>query len=376
LPTEHRADVAVIGAGIVGLAHALAAARRGLRVAVFEREQRAVGASVRNFGLHWPVGLALTPLHERALRGRARWLEAAAKAGFWCVENGSLFLAYHADEQAVLEEFESRANGSTCVLLTAQDVARRTSAAQTNGLRCGLFSATELTIDPREAIRKIPAWLTEAYGVAFRFGAPVNAITLPVLETVTESWRVERAFVCSGADFETLYPQHFAGSGLTKCKLQMLRTAPQPAGWRLGPTLCSGLTMARYDNFSGCPSIRPLRERLARDWPEHVRWSIHVMLAQNELGELITGDTHEYGLTFDPFDSERANQLILAYLSTFAQAPSLEIAERWHGIYSWLEGHSEFVAEPEPGVTIVQITNGLGMTLAFGMAEEIVNGEI
>lgn len=372
MPTPQHADLAIVGAGIVGLAHALAAVRRGLRVVVFERNERAVGASIRNFGLPWPVGLALTPLHERALRGRAVWLEAAAKAGFWCKENGSLFLAYHADEQAVLEEFEQAASDSIFSMVTPSEVERHTPAGVIDGLRAGLFSATELTIDPREAIRKLPEWLAREFSVAFRFGTPVNAIALPCIETANETWHVERAIVCSGADFETLYPQVFAASGLTKCKLQMLRTAPQPAGWRLGPTLCAGLTMARYDNFAGCPSVIALRERLARDWPEQTHWGIHVMLAQNGAGELVFGDTHEYGLTFDPFDSERANHLILNYLNSFARAPQFEIAERWHGIYSKLNGQSEFVAEPEPGVTIVQITNGLGMTLSFGLAEEIL----
>ncbi len=90
--TTTKTDVAIVGAGIVGLAHALAAARHGLSVTVFERDERALGASVRNFGLPWPVGLALTPFHARALRCRSVWLETAHEAGFWLTENGSLFL--------------------------------------------------------------------------------------------------------------------------------------------------------------------------------------------------------------------------------------------------------------------------------------------
>ncbi|HVW94267.1 MAG TPA: FAD-dependent oxidoreductase, partial [Devosia sp.] len=43
-------DLAVVGAGICGLAHALAAARRGLKVIVLDRDAQANGASIRNFG--------------------------------------------------------------------------------------------------------------------------------------------------------------------------------------------------------------------------------------------------------------------------------------------------------------------------------------
>ncbi len=56
MPTDHQYDDAIVGAGILGLAHAYHLSRLGRRVIVLERDVRAVGASVRNFGMLWPVG--------------------------------------------------------------------------------------------------------------------------------------------------------------------------------------------------------------------------------------------------------------------------------------------------------------------------------
>ena len=101
---DRSVDVAVVGAGIVGLAHALAAARAGLRVALFERDERAVGASVRNFGLVWPVGQP-AGLYDRALRSRDVWLEVAERTGIWHRASGSLLVVRTPEEEAVAEEY-------------------------------------------------------------------------------------------------------------------------------------------------------------------------------------------------------------------------------------------------------------------------------
>ncbi len=102
---DRSADIAIVGAGIVGLAHAYMALRKGYRVVLFEREQFAIGASVRNFGLVWPIGQEPGAGLDRALRARQHWLEVSQQAGFSLQTNGSLHVAYHEDEWNVLNEF-------------------------------------------------------------------------------------------------------------------------------------------------------------------------------------------------------------------------------------------------------------------------------
>ena len=228
MPRAKQADIAVIGAGIAGLSHAYEAARRGLSVVLFERNAQALGASIRNFGMILPLGMASGVVHERAMRSRAVWLDVASQAGIWHERAGALVLAYHEDERAVLREFAGQAPalGYPCTWLDADDVVRRSQAVKEEGLRGGLWSPAEVIVDPREALAKLPAFLRRTYGVTLCFGKAVTGVALPYVEAGDETWRVERAVVCSGADFETLYPATFAASGLTRCKLQMMRTVP------------------------------------------------------------------------------------------------------------------------------------------------------
>jgi D-hydroxyproline dehydrogenase subunit beta len=166
--------------GIVGLAHALAAAKRGLKVAVFERNPDAVGASIRNFGMIWPIGQPAGILLDRALKSRQIWTEVAAAAGIAIDPCGSLHLAYRSDEMAVLQEFfDTRSADDTIRLLSASEVADKRSVVVMNGLLGALWSATEMTVDPREAIRQLPVYLTSAYGVEFHFSQVVTEIAYP-----------------------------------------------------------------------------------------------------------------------------------------------------------------------------------------------------
>lgn len=363
----------VIGAGIAGLATARALAVRGYKVTVIERTGRAVGASIRNFGMVWPIGQPDGGMYETAMLSRKIWSTVCTEAGIWHDEVGSLHLAYSADEYAVLQELSQVYQHRNYQLLTPAEIKKISPNTVAESLAGGLFSSDELIVDPREAIAKIPDYLTEKYGVEFRWGVAATDIAYPAVISAGETFEADDIYVCSGADFETLYPKVFAALPITKCKLQMMRMAAQPEAQRIGPAICGALSLAHYSSFKQASSLQALRARFEKEYPEYLKWGIHVMVSQNQAGELTVGDSHEYGHTHDPFDKRFINQLILDYLKTFAQFADETVIETWNGIYPKLtNGETNLVLEPEPGVTIINGFGGAGMTLAFGVCEQLM----
>jgi FAD dependent oxidoreductase TIGR03364 len=366
-------DVAVVGAGILGLAHAYHLARQGRHVIVFERHPRAQGASVRNFGLLWPIGQPAGPLHLLARRSMEIWLEVLKECGLWHARCGSLHLAYHDDEAQVLREFASAEGGERgCEMLTPRQVLERCPVVRPDALRAGLWSPVETSVDPREVIMGLPAWLQQTHGVEFQFGVAVVQYERPVVYTSASEWKAKQLIVCSGDEFQTLYPSAFAALGLARCKLQMLRSQPYPSNWLLGPILAAGLTLRHYASFGGCPSLPALKDRLDAELPEYGRYGIHVMAVQNGRGELVLGDSHEYGEDIEIFDKREIDDLVISYLATFLSAPDLRIASRWHGCYAKHPRAAYAVVRPAHRATVVTAVGGAGMTLSFGLAEQVV----
>ena len=367
-----KVDVAIVGAGIIGLAHAYVAARSGRKVAVFERNPFAMGASIRNFGMIWPIGQPAGPLHEMALRSREIWLEVLRAGELPFFATGSVHATYREDEEAVGREFSEKGPslGYECAWLTPRETLERTSAVRADGLRGALWSATELTVDPRQIISSLPKFLTERYGVQFCFNTAVRSVETSRLEEGGQNWEADSIIVASGDDFQTLFPEYFRQSGITRCKLQMMRTVPQPEGWSLGPSLAFGLTFKHYPTFQVCRSLQTLKKRIARENPEFEKWGIHVMVSQNASGELTIGDSHEYGLAVDIFDKPEVNRLILNYAREYLRVPTLEIAETWHGVYAKHPEHAYVRSRPADGVELITVTSGIGMTMSFGIAEQ------
>jgi len=372
---DRVADVAIIGAGVIGLAHAYMAARQGLKVVIFDKDEFAVGASVRNFGLIWPIGQHPLVGLEYAMRSRAHWIEVAAKAGFWINQNGSLHVAHHRDEWEVMEEFmaNNRNEVFDIQLLSAASTLQKSEVVKAKGLKGSLWSATECTVNPREAIRRIPFWLQEKYGVVLKFGQMVREISVPKINTSKEEWKVERVFVCNGADFQSLYPEVFDKQNLIKCSLQMMKASIGGERDLIGPSLCGGLTLRHYASFMNCQSLDSLSDRFDRENPLFKKHGIHVLVSQHAEGDITIGDSHHYNNAVEPFNDNFIDGLILKYLHTFTSFNNLNLKEHWQGVYAKLESEIFSRVKADHGVTIVNGFGGAGMTLSFGVAEESID---
>ena len=370
----NKPSAIVIGAGIVGLATALALAKRGFKVTVFERNERAVGASIRNFGMVWPIGQATGPLFERAMLSRSIWKQICLEADIWHDEVGSLHIANSEDELAVMTEYvEMNQAYRECLLLTPKQTLAKSDGVNPSALKGALWSGTEMIVEARVAIGKIASYLEEKYAVDFHWNTAISQVESSKVKSGARIWQADEIFICSGAEFETLYPEIFIRQDITKCKLPMLRIISQPDGWRIGPALCGSLSMIHYPGFHATPSLSSLRKRYEEEYAEYLKWGIHVMAAQNHTGEITIGDSHEYGLVHDPFDKDFINQMIIKYLKTFTNFKDNSIGQTWNGIYPKMKnGETELILQAAAGITIINGLGGNGMTLSFGLCEQVV----
>ena len=106
-------DLIVIGAGVLGTAHAYYAAKRGWRVLLLERGDWPGEASVRNFGTLMPGSLT-GEWRRRGMESIAVYRELAPQAGFDFFPCGSLYHVTTPVEADVLTGFARLAPAERC----------------------------------------------------------------------------------------------------------------------------------------------------------------------------------------------------------------------------------------------------------------------
>ena len=367
---SQKFDLAVVGAGIVGLATALAAVRRGLKVIVIDRDDRANGASVRNFGFITVTGQERATMWARARRSREVWREVAQAAGIRIVHTGLWMTVRRPESLQVLEAFMNTDMAEGCRLLSPVDVRRRCPQFQAPDLAGVLESTVELRVESREAIPRLAAWLTEAHGVTFLRNTAVRAVDMPGVQTSRGRVDADRVAVCPGDDFSGLYPERLDQAALTRCKLQMLRLADP--GFKLPGALMSDLGLGRYQGYAQLAAAAPLMARLAVEQPEHLRHGIHLIVVQSADGSLVVGDSHHYSATPDPFSHQTIDALILdEYRAALGIEPP-PIIERWTGTYASAADRAVLIDTPEAQVRLAIVTCGAGASTGFAIGEELI----
>ncbi|MES2065414.1 MAG: TIGR03364 family FAD-dependent oxidoreductase [Pseudomonadota bacterium] len=359
-------DVAIVGAGIVGLAHALAAARDGRRVLVIDRDAQANGASIRNFGFVTVTGQEQGTVWRRARRSRDVWMEVAGPAGIAVEHHGLTMVAQRPEARAVCEAFLQTDMAEGCAWHDAAAAQTLLGAIRPAALEGVLTSAIDIRVESRTAIPKLAAWLAAHHGVEFWRGVAVHCVETGQLETSVGTIPARAIIVCPGDDLATLFPDALAG--ITRCKLQMLRLA-EP-GYRLPTAIMSDLGMVRYLGYATLPEAAALRQRLEAEQADHLANGIHLIVVQSADGSLVVGDSHHYAATPDPFSKDAVDALILdEFRAVFGHVPP--VLERWTGTYASAASHSR-VTRPLPGVQVVTVTSGTGASTAFALAEETI----
>ncbi len=371
MPTDRPFDLAVVGAGIVGLACALAAARRGKRVVVIDRDAQANGASVRNFGFITVTGQARGDMWRRALRSSQVWEEVAADAGIPVLHRGLLLAARRPESVAVLEAFLRTEMGADCRLLDAADVKRDHAALATPDLVAALWSPHELRVESREAIPRLAAWLEGRHGVAFMRETAALAVETSKVVTSRGVVEADAVAVCPGDDFVSLFPDRIAAHGVTRCKLQMLRLADP--GFRLSAGVMSDLGLVRYAGYAALPEVEALRTRLQVEQGGQLEHGVHLIVVQSADGSLVVGDSHHYAATPGPFADEAIDRLILDEFEAVFAHKAPPVVERWIGTYASASDRTVLIDTPAPGVRLAMVTTGAGASVGFALGEVLAS---
>lgn len=371
---EQTADLVIVGAGIIGLAHAAEAVHRGLTVQIVERDSEAVGASVRNFG-HACITAQSAELLDLAQTSRRGWLRTAALAGFWAPEAGAVVIARSPGEAALLEQFHAARGGEAVRLLSTAEVDARLAApgrAADPAIVGAAWLPADLRVDPRTTVATIAAWLAEQPGVRFHWRTNAHGAGDGTVHTSRGPVRGRHILVCVGHDLDRLYPATAQAHDVLRCRLQMA-LVEAPGGYTHDAAVLTGTSMLRYGGMAELPAAAAVRAELERTEPELLQLGANLMFTRRPDGTLLVGDSHHYGVTADPFLDESIGRHLLDGVARVLGVEQLRVLQRWQGVYA-SSGQTDILrATHEPTVSSVTVTTGLGMTLAFGLAAQTLD---
>jgi FAD dependent oxidoreductase TIGR03364 len=243
----------------------------------------------------------------------------------------------------------------------------------TAGVVGGAFLPLDLRVDPRTSAARIADWLA-SQGVHFEWASSVRTVELHAVHTSTATIAADAVVVAVGHDVDEMFPGLAQSAGIGRCRLSMLAVA-NPLPHAVEPAVMSGFSMLRYPAYEVCPSLPKLRSSLQASAPDAIAAELNLMATQLPDGDLIIGDTHDYGTNDDPFRAEERDQLVLREAAALLGVDHLGVRQRWQGVYASAP-QPYLLATPQPGVTLAAVTTGIGMTTAFGFAADVLTAAL
>jgi len=375
--TRH-ADIIVIGAGVLGTFHAYFAAQKGYKTLLIERNTFPGDASTRNFGMIVRSIVETSGEWSTYVRSSQEIYQSIQQQQDIGVQvKGSLYIASTDLERTILQEFsQAFSSAYNCTFLDAGEALHRYPFIQTSYCSGALLFPDDLTLEPRRTLRQLIQYVVQTVPVEYIPNTTIVAVESSGSQCLARdakgnTYTADRVFICSGAEYRTLFPEFFLRSGLTICKLQMMQTVPQPE--ILPHSILSGLSIERYPAFKSCPSFpllqgQPVDQRI-RDY------GIHLLFKQASDGSIIIGDSHEYRSFEDANTGAEStncliNETVLSYGQRMITLPTWDMQKLWNGYYLIHPVHQVYTETIEDRIHIVTGIAGKGMSTGPGFSRQ------
>ena len=357
-----NADVAIVGAGVVGLSCAHALARRGLKVVVLERKLPGAGSSTRSGGgIRSQLGTATNV--RLSVLSEPYWAEFEDRFGVdpGLTRIGYLFLASSDDELETLATHVDLQHrfGVDSEFLTAADIEARWPILAGRGFSGAGYCSADGYLNQHRALQGF-LLAAEAAGATIEcgievIGFEVRAGRIDAVRTTGGSVHADVVVNCAGAWAPALAKQVDVALPIRSRRVQLLHA-------RLGIGMPPGLP-----------------------WLIGPQGQVHIR--QEGMGRAQVGGFLGADETVDPaaFDHDADEEWIAAVLSEVAHCFGItversSVLESWAGLYPSTPDQHPIIDRTDAGMVVVGGFAGLGLmhAPAAGLlaAELIVDGQI
>jgi len=380
-----RADIVIVGGGIIGCACAFQLARRDLSVVLIERDELAAGASGRNHGLLLnPLDPALAPMAERSLAVyRSAIAESELPVAFDDAPVGFLVVAGddEAEREAARSEAEAaRANGVAAERMTGEE-ARRLEPALGASIQEAWLLDDGLRVDPA-ALTVALALRASATGAAIHRHLTARAIRVDggrATGVVTDVGPIDAntVVVAAGpwtnpllqrAPFDRPRPLRLP---ILPYRGWLVQVLPTPGG-RLG-RLVGRAGWHTLPDSEAVPAltVRDVLDAAPGEPPG-------TLLQPNPDGTMLVGGSRRSALTNEPEDPTVPRRILEAATAVVPTMADASVISAWWGLRPMTTHGRPFVSEIAPGLLVASGHGGQGVILGGGTAElvaALVTGE-